>query len=68
MFVVTDDRKSATNKARDLINASLQRLEHAESLSEFRVDVTNATLVVGGGIAESPQRSPCRKRRKNVSG
>ena len=43
--------KSATKKARDLINASLQRLEHAESLSEFHVDVTNATLVVGGGIA-----------------
>ena len=48
---VTDDRKSATKKARDLVNASLQRLEHAESLAEFRVDVTNATLIVGGGIA-----------------
>ena len=43
--------RSLPKKARDLINASLQRLEHAESLSEFRVDVTNATLVVGGGIA-----------------
>ena len=48
---VTRDRKSATKKARDLVNASLQRLEHAEPLSGSHVSVTNAALVVGGGIA-----------------
>jgi heterodisulfide reductase subunit A-like polyferredoxin/coenzyme F420-reducing hydrogenase delta subunit len=48
---VTDDSEGATTKARDLVQASLQRLQHAESLSDFRVDVTNAALVVGGGIA-----------------
>ncbi|MGZ4932947.1 MAG: FAD-dependent oxidoreductase [Halobacteriota archaeon] len=48
---VTKDQKSATRKARDLVNASIQRLQHAEPLSEFRVGVTNAALVVGGGIA-----------------
>ena len=48
---VTSDQKSATRKARDLVNASIQRLQHAEPLSEFQVGVTNAALVVGGGIS-----------------
>ncbi len=48
---VTESQKSATRKARDLINSSIQRLQYAEPLSEFRVGVTNAALVVGGGIA-----------------
>ncbi len=48
---VTEDQKSATRKARDLINTAVQRLQYAEPLSEFHVGVTNAALVVGGGIA-----------------
>ncbi len=48
---VTKGQKNATRKAQDLVNASIQRLQHAEPLSEFRVGVTKAALVAGGGIA-----------------
>jgi heterodisulfide reductase subunit A-like polyferredoxin/coenzyme F420-reducing hydrogenase delta subunit len=48
---VTEDHEKATEKARDLITASIYRIEHAEPLADFNVRINNATMVIGGGIA-----------------
>ncbi len=48
---VTKDPEKATEKARDLIFASLLRLQHAEPLEDFNVRVNHTAMVIGGGIA-----------------
>ena len=48
---VHKDRSLATEKARALISAAVQRVKHQEPLEPMYVDVNPATLVIGGGIA-----------------
>jgi heterodisulfide reductase subunit A len=48
---VHKDRAAATEKARALVSASARRVAYQEPLEPMFVDVNQATLVVGGGIA-----------------
>ena len=48
---VHKDRAQATEKARALISAAVQRVKYQEPLEPMFVDVNPATLVIGGGIA-----------------
>jgi len=45
------DKKQATEKARDLIRAAVQRVYYQEPLEVKEIPVNPKTLVVGGGIA-----------------
>ena len=45
------DKKQATEKARDLIRAAVQRVYYQEPLEVKEIPVDPKTLVVGGGIA-----------------
>ncbi|KPJ51034.1 disulfide reductase, partial [candidate division TA06 bacterium DG_26] len=45
------DKKSATEKAKDLVKAAVWRARLLEAQEELEVPVTQAALVVGGGIA-----------------
>lgn len=48
---VSRDREKATEKARALVAASVERVKRQEPLQPLSVDVLPATLVIGGGIA-----------------
>ena len=48
---VHTDREKATFKARELINAAINRVSYHEPLAERLVDINPATLVIGGGIS-----------------
>lgn len=48
---VTPDRKEATNKAKSLMLAGLQRLRRLEPLEDLSVPMKDAALVIGGGVA-----------------
>jgi heterodisulfide reductase subunit A len=48
---VHKDRAQATEKARALISAAVERVKYQEPLEPMYVDVNPATLVIGGGIA-----------------
>ena len=48
---VTKDREMATDKAKAMVSGAVERVKHQEPLEPQVVDVTPATLVVGGGIA-----------------
>jgi heterodisulfide reductase subunit A len=48
---VHDDREKATRKAKELVTAAVYRVALHEPLYPRQVQVTPATLVVGGGIA-----------------
>lgn len=48
---VHKDREAATEKAKALVAAAVGRVKHQQPLEPFYVDVTPATLVIGGGIA-----------------
>lgn len=48
---VSRDREKATEKARALVAASVERVKRQEPLHPLSVDVLPATLVIGGGIA-----------------
>ena len=48
---VHDDRKAATDKARMLVNAAVNRVALQEPLHPLRAAINPATLVVGAGIA-----------------
>ena len=48
---VINDRVQATNKARAMVAAAVERVHHHHSLDMREVPMTPATLVVGGGIA-----------------
>ncbi len=48
---VHQDAAAATEKAKALTKAGIQRVERHEPLDRFSVDMCPATLVIGGGIA-----------------
>jgi heterodisulfide reductase subunit A len=48
---VHTDREKATFKARELINAAVNRVSFHEPLAERLVDINPATLVIGGGVS-----------------
>lgn len=48
---VHEDRESATQKAKDLIRAAINRVSYHEELNRRSVQINPATLVLGGGIA-----------------
>ncbi len=48
---VSRDREKATEKARALVAAAVERVKRQEPLQPLSVDVNPATLVIGGGIA-----------------
>jgi len=48
---VHEDRESATQKAKDLIRAAINRVSFHEELNRRSVQINPATLVLGGGIA-----------------
>jgi len=48
---VHEDRESATQKAKDLIRAAINRVSFHEELNRRSVHINPATLVLGGGIA-----------------
>jgi len=45
------DKKSATEKAKDIIKASYARARHLEPQTELEFPVTKRALVIGGGVA-----------------
>jgi len=48
---VHNDRKSATDKAFSIVNASVRRIAFQEPLELTHVKMNPATLIIGGGIA-----------------
>lgn len=48
---VHDDKKIATNKAKDLVRAAVQRVYYNESLTIKEIPFNSNTLVIGAGIA-----------------
>jgi heterodisulfide reductase subunit A len=48
---VIDDRQQATDKARSLVSAAVQRVHYHNPLSMRQVDMNPSALIVGGGIA-----------------
>jgi heterodisulfide reductase subunit A2 len=48
---VINDREQATTKAMSLVNAAVQRVHYHVPLDMRQVEMTPATLIVGGGIA-----------------
>ncbi len=48
---VVNDHVEATNKAKALVSAAVERVHFHHSLDSRQVQMTPATLVVGGGIA-----------------
>ena len=47
----TDDEVAATQKAKALTNAAVERVIHHQSLEPIPVEINPNTLIVGGGIA-----------------
>lgn len=45
------DKKSATEKAKDIMKASYARARHLEPQTELEFPVTKRALVIGGGVA-----------------
>jgi heterodisulfide reductase subunit A len=48
---VTTDRKEATEKAKSLIYAAINRLKYSEDLHKKTLEVNSDVMVIGGGIA-----------------
>jgi heterodisulfide reductase subunit A2 len=48
---VVNDRVQATGKARAMVSAAVERVRHHNPLDMRQVEMTPATLVLGGGIA-----------------
>jgi heterodisulfide reductase subunit A len=48
---ITDDQEAATNKAKALTKAAIDRVVHHQPLEPLPVDINSNTLIVGGGIA-----------------
>ena len=48
---ITDDGPAATQKAKALTNAAIERVVHHQPLEQLPVEINPNTLVVGGGIA-----------------
>jgi heterodisulfide reductase subunit A len=47
----TDDEVAATQKAKALVNAAIDRVVHQEPLEPIQVEINPNTLIVGAGIA-----------------
>jgi heterodisulfide reductase subunit A len=47
----TDDREAATQKAKALVKAAVERVVHHQPLELLKVQINPNTLIVGGGIA-----------------
>ena len=50
-WVHSKDRKSATEKAKDIVKIAVARARHLQPQHEKEIPVTDAVLVIGGGIA-----------------
>lgn len=50
-WVHMGDRKAATEKAIDIMNAYIGRARYLEAQEETRIQVTQSALVIGGGVA-----------------
>ncbi len=50
-WVHQHDVESATEKAKSLISGAVRRVMELEPLEPFMVDINDATMVVGGGVA-----------------
>lgn len=50
-WVHIQDRESATQKAKDLVNSAVGRARFLEAQDEKRFPVTDAALVIGAGVA-----------------
>lgn len=50
-WVHGDDKDGATQKAKDLVKSAVARAARLEAREESRVPVTQAALVIGGGVA-----------------
>jgi heterodisulfide reductase subunit A len=50
-WVHIEEKDSATRKAKDLVRSSVERARFLESQDEKTFPVTNAALVIGGGVA-----------------
>lgn len=50
-WVHTNEPELATEKAKDLIRSGVARARYLEPQEEFKVPITNAALVIGGGVA-----------------
>jgi heterodisulfide reductase subunit A len=48
---VTTDTREATEKAKSLIHAAVNRLKHSEDLQKKTLEVNSDVMVIGGGIA-----------------
>jgi heterodisulfide reductase subunit A len=48
---ITDDKEAATNKAKALTKAAIDRVVHHQPLEPLPVEINSNTLIVGGGIA-----------------
>jgi heterodisulfide reductase subunit A len=49
-WVHANDRDGATEKAKDLVKSAVARARHLEPQEELKVPVTDAALVIGGGV------------------
>ena len=47
----TNDKEAATQKAKALVNAAVERVVYQQPLEEIPVEINPNTLIVGGGIA-----------------
>ena len=50
-WVHAADKEGATRKAKDLVKSAVARAVHLEAREEARLPVTQAALVIGGGVA-----------------
>ncbi len=50
-WVHKDDREAATTKAKDLVRSAVNRARRLEAQDERTFPVTDAALVIGGGVA-----------------
>lgn len=48
---VHDDKKLATEKAKDIIRRAVAKVTHLETLKKIMAGVVNKVLVIGGGVA-----------------
>lgn len=50
-WVHSEDREGATQKAKDTVRMAVARAHHLKAQKESEVPVTDAALVIGGGVA-----------------